>query len=178
MLKRIDVERSVRHAENKKKKREEHYRPTALAVITDEDDRLLMVLSKSSKTWGPVKGGPHDRDKRRLMKILFREVKEEVGLHPEDFEDAGTYLGSFKERGFAGGAKQKKFAIGKHFHCVHLRLGGDPDRVRITDRHLVELEWVGTHRRLKAMPMTPIRLKLMLSIVEEIGLSWTKKKKK
>jgi 8-oxo-dGTP pyrophosphatase MutT (NUDIX family) len=173
MLKRINVGRSVRRALDKQLNKKEHLRPTAVAIILDYKGRMLMVHSRSSDTWGPVKGGFQRRDKHDLERALFREIKEEIGLLPTDFCNH-RYIGSVKNRGFARKRRSQDFAVGKHFHCMVLQLNRSVRCITITDPSLSELMWVGSKQRLLKLAMMESRRTIWAAIAMQLNLPWAR----
>tara|TARA_B100000745_G_C20146075_1_gene392999 strand:- start:350 stop:862 length:513 start_codon:yes stop_codon:yes gene_type:complete len=169
MLKHINVGRSSQRAHSRKDAKKKHFRPTAVAVIT-KGDKVLLVYSEKSKSWGPVKGGIHKGES--LIKAVWREIKEEIGLTPEDFEERYRYLGSATDKGFAGKMKSQDFANCKHLHVVHLRLKRRHRKLKLEEGKITAFKFVGNRESFMALPMKSRRQQILVNALQRVGISW------
>ena len=113
MLLSPDIESSIRDAHIKKE-----YRPVAVAIIQENNDKILFVLSaKNQQEWYLPQGGIHEDE--NVIGALLRELKEELDIEPEHVhliayvgqEDLDAPSARKEKRGFSKGKRYFFFLL-------------------------------------------------------------------
>ena len=93
--------------------------PSASAIVTDEQGRILLVKRRDNTLWA-LPGGGHDIGET-IASTAVREVKEETGLDVEVTGLVGVYTNPHHVVAFTDGEVRQQFSL-----CfTTILLGGD-----------------------------------------------------
>ncbi|WP_078326918.1 NUDIX hydrolase [Mycobacteroides salmoniphilum] len=83
--------------------------PSASAIVTDEQDRILLVKRRDNTLWA-LPGGGHDIGES-IEQTAVREVKEETGLDVEVSGLTGIYTNPAHVVAFSDGEVRQQFSL-------------------------------------------------------------------
>ena len=118
---------------------EMEYRPTAVAVLKNQDGEILVIKPvKDPEAWIFPQGGV-DRNEK-VKDGLQRELFEELGLQPDDF-NVEQFLESVEMDSESGRADMRGFTKGKRFISFSVTcLNGD--KIRLDPEEIMEFRWI------------------------------------
>ncbi|MBS3086878.1 NUDIX domain-containing protein [Candidatus Pacearchaeota archaeon] len=114
------------------------YRKNVCAIAIDEDNRILIVKKEEDNSWQFIQGGVNENES--LLDALKREIKEEIGLNPEQLKTiaAASHLNIYDwptelqtKKGFRG-QEQSFFVVGI----------SDKNRFKLNEEELMDYKWV------------------------------------
>ena len=124
--------------------------PSTTAVVTDEQDRILLVKRRDNDLWA-LPGGGMDLGES-IVETAVREVKEETGLDVEVTGLIGVYTNPRHVMAYTDGEVRQQFSL-----CFTTRLVGGQLQV---DSESTDIAW--THPRdIESVKMHPsMRLRI------------------
>ncbi len=143
----------------KKAHEEKLYRPVAVAIIQDREGKILIVESAKNKNESnPPQGGIEEDE--RIIEALFREIKEEVGIHKSELELI-AYIGARDLDSQKSKRGARGFALGKRYFFFCLRYRG-PAKIKIQASEVKSYRWVRLGALKQALAKTRRAKRLML----------------
>ena len=124
--------------------------PSVVAVVTDDDGRVLMIHKTDNDLWA-LPGGGHEPGEA-IAETVMREVKEETGYDVEVVAVSGLYTNPNHRMKYDDGEVRQQFSIAFRAQLV----GGE---ARTSDESRA-VEWL-THDQVDALNVHPsMRLRL------------------
>ena len=105
--------------------------PSTTAVVTDEQDRILLVKRSDNDLWA-LPGGGMDLGES-IVETAVREVKEETGLYVEVTGLIGVYTNPLHVMAYTDGEVRQQFSL-----CFTTRLIGGQLQV---DSESTDIAW-------------------------------------
>ncbi|AWG66425.1 NUDIX hydrolase [Mycobacteroides abscessus] len=105
--------------------------PSASAIVTDEQGRILLVKRRDNTLWA-LPGGGHDIGES-IEQTAIREVKEETGLDVEVTGLVGVYTNPAHVVAFTDGEVRQQFSL-----CFTTKLHGGELAI---DHESTEIAW-------------------------------------
>lgn len=96
------------------------YRPIAVAIVENEEGRILLTQSVYGEDWGFPQGGVERGE--GIIVGLTRELFEETGVSV-----SGVHCFCGTERLHIPGRRRDGFTNGKHYYYFHVACHGVPD---------------------------------------------------
>ncbi|MFC5379988.1 NUDIX hydrolase [Aquipuribacter nitratireducens] len=118
--------------------------PSVVAVVLDEQGRLLLIHKTDNDLWA-LPGGGHEIGES-IADTVVREVKEETGYDVEVTDISGTYTNPRHVMAYDDGEVRQQFSI-----CFRARLTGGS---AMTSSESKAVKWVNPGD-LEALPMHP-----------------------
>jgi putative (di)nucleoside polyphosphate hydrolase len=117
------------------------YRPTVVAIIRDEQGRILFVQSTFNRAeWMFVQGGIEEGESP--IAALTREMREEVGIGPRRTRRRPPrYVGTIDLDAEEGRTDKRGFTKGKRYFIYEVMYRG-PERLKLQTSELVGYEWI------------------------------------
>ncbi len=131
---------------------EQGFRANVGIILTDGDGRVLIAGRKGRSGWQFPQGGVRCEEQTEVA--MYRELKEEVGLEPDDVELVGTTRGWLHYRlpeRFVR-RESKPVCVGQKQRWFLLQLVSSADRVRLDATDAPEFDrwrWVDYWRPVK-----------------------------
>lgn len=124
----------IKEAHNKKE-----YRPVAMAMIINVEEKILFVQSaENSKAWYLPQGGIELEEGG--VQTLFRELEEEVGILPEQLSNI-QYIGSEDLNAEIARVDKRGFKLGKRYFVFSVKYSG-PNNLSVNKKEISNYAWV------------------------------------
>lgn len=117
--------------------------PSASAVVTDEDGRILLIKRSDNKLWA-LPGGGHDVGET-IEQTAVREVKEETGLDVEVTALTGVYTDPAHIVAFSNGEVRQQFSLCFATRMIGGTLAIDHESTDIAWTHPDDIATVAMH---------------------------------
>jgi ADP-ribose pyrophosphatase YjhB (NUDIX family) len=129
--------------------------PSTTAVVTDEQDRIVLIRRRDNDLWALPGGGMELGES--IVDTAVREVKEETGLDVEVTGLIGVYTNPRHVMAYTDGEVRQQFSL-----CFTTRLlGGD----LLVDAESTDIAWTPT-RDIPSLNMHPSMLLRIQHYVE------------
>jgi len=117
--------------------------PSTTAVVTDEQDRILLVKRRDNDLWA-LPGGGMDLGES-IVETAVREVKEETGLDVEVTGLIGVYTNPRHVMAYTDGEVRQQFSLCFTTRLVGGQLQVDSESTDIAWTPLQDIESVNMH---------------------------------
>lgn len=124
--------------------------PSVVAIVTDENGRVLMIHKTDNNRWA-LPGGGHEPGEA-IAETVVREVKEETGYDVEVETLTGTYTNPHHVMSYDDGEVRQQFSIAFRARLVggHMQTSDETSKV----------EWL-TPQQIESLDLHPsMRLRL------------------
>ena len=121
--------------------RDRLYRPTVVAIVRDDEGRILLVQAERNDEWGVVQGGIEAGESPPVA--LFREIKEEIGAAARRVRRRPPkFVGCADIDAEPGTADHLRFTKGVRYFVYDVAYHG-PARLKLKKDELKDCAWVG-----------------------------------
>ncbi|HJV33228.1 MAG TPA: NUDIX hydrolase, partial [Patescibacteria group bacterium] len=121
--------------------RDKEYRPTVVAIVRDDQGRMLFVQSRfNPDEWMFVQGGVETGES--LSAALTRELREEIGVGPRRTRSRPPrFIGTADLDAEEGRTDKRGFTKGKRYFIYEVAYRG-PEKLKLQDAELSAFAWV------------------------------------